>query len=161
MFLASNPVSSLPTDTPLTPQSDAAEVEICIPLLTSSDNKLEPIRHTSLESRSMLPEGIAKPTTTPCDNDTEADLNQSRRKRRKTTPPKAGPAWRNHTKHKSTSPSGDSNNHLLPSYKLSRGSLERGDNVAGGLLRNNASGAAPLSYGPESRTEHHQVPRSM
>lgn len=111
------------------------------------------VQSTPVEPRTGQLEGGVSPTTTHNGEDMEADLNESRRKRRKTTPPDDHRGQNYHSELESAAPPRDSNGILAPNYGAPGGAVENNGNVPSGLGFENAQGAPLPSHGFEGQMD--------
>lgn len=116
--LESTPASFFQPDLPTSSESNTIEPKLAAPRLTSFDNEPENLPPTSQNSSSSQLEGIAESIGDGCiapeAEHMEVDLNQSRRKRRRTTSPNVNIGQHSQNKLESTSPPEHSNQQPQP-----------------------------------------------
>ncbi|KFX99639.1 hypothetical protein V490_01726, partial [Pseudogymnoascus sp. VKM F-3557] len=145
----SNPTLALPSDLPHTAQLGSTESSAYTPPSSSLDNVHGNVQPTPLEHRPGQFERAAPPTTIHNSEGIEADLNESRRKRRKTTPPDDNRGRNYHTKLENAVAPSDSNG-FLPPYNEALGQLvDQNSNVPNVLGSENGHGTPLLSHGLE------------
>ncbi|OBT90686.1 hypothetical protein VE02_00553 [Pseudogymnoascus sp. 03VT05] len=145
---SSNPASTPPSDVPHTARPDTAEPSTYTPPSASLDNVHGNVWPTPLEPRPGQSEEAVLPTTRHHNIEgMEADLNESRRKRRKTTPPEDNSGRNYRSKLENASTPRDSNAIHPPYYGALGGAVENNGNVPRGVGFENAYGAPFQAHG--------------
>ncbi|ELR03125.1 hypothetical protein VC83_05678 [Pseudogymnoascus destructans] len=148
---SSNPASTSPSDLPHTARPGTAEPSTHTPPSASLDNVRDDVWPTPLEPHPGQYEGAVLPTTTHQNSEgMESDLNESRRKRRKTIPPEDNSGRNYHSKLENAATSRGSNGTLSPCYGALGEALH---NVPGGLGFENAHGAPFQTHGFEGQAD--------